>query len=214
MKAAAIILSLAGATVLVAQQGNQQNKQPSNQRDSNSPPKTEAQTSAATSRGTLGAADRRFVEDAMRGGMMEVELGRLAQQKAEDPDVRAFGQRMVTDHSKANADLVELARRSGVTLAGDGKGKDKGKDTGKQAELSNLNGEDFDRAYVRMMVADHQKDVAEFDRMSRSAQDAELKSFASKTLPTLRSHLEQITKIQQDMNNSRDRLKANPKAAK
>jgi putative membrane protein len=140
----------------------------------------------------LGSTDHKFVMEAAMGGMEEVQLGQLAAQKASDPDVKNFGQHMVDDHSKANTQLMQLASQKGVTPPTT-LPADKQKDMDK---LNSLSGAAFDKAYMSMMVKDHKKDVAEFQKESKSGKDSDLKSFASTTLPTLENHL----KMAQDIN--------------
>jgi putative membrane protein len=130
-------------------------------------------------------SDQTFVKDAAKGGLAEVELGKLAQEKASTEQVKSFGKRMVDDHSKANDELQTLAKNKNMTLPTDLDPKDKAlKD-----RLSKLSGPAFDRAYMDAMVKDHRKDVNEFKLESTSGQDPDIKSFASKTLPTLEDHL-------------------------
>ncbi|NUZ06633.1 DUF4142 domain-containing protein [Piscinibacter koreensis] len=142
-------------------------------------------TSGAARGAAVPAADRRFVEKAAMGGMAEVELGRLAQQKAQNDQVKQFGQRMVDDHSRANSELMQIATGKGMqpptTL-------DK-KAQSDRAKLEKLSGADFDRQYMAHMLADHKKDIAEFQKEAKSGRDADIKAFAAKTLPTLQDHL-------------------------
>ena len=141
--------------------------------------------SGSNSSRQLSGADKTFMMKAAQGGMAEVELGQLATQKAEGQDVKKFGQRMVDDHSKANDQLKSIAQEKGVQLPTDLDAKDKAlKD-----RLSKLSGEQFDRAYMRNMVQDHKKDVAEFQKEANSAKDPDVKNFAQQTLPTLQDHL-------------------------
>jgi putative membrane protein len=146
--------------------------------------------------GTAGmTADAKFAMAAAMGGMEEVEMGRLAAQKGASDEVRQFGQRMVDDHSKANADLMQVASGKGWTLPA-------ALDAKHQAEMqkmSALSGEAFDRAYVKMMVKDHKKDVGEFQKESTRGADADVKSFATRTLPTLQEHLQMIQRIDDKM---------------
>ena len=139
---------------------------------------------AARQSATLSPADSKFVRQAAVGGMAEVELGKLAAEKASTADVKQFGQRMVDDHSKANDELKALASRKSVTLP-------TAIDAASKAtvdKLSKLSGDAFDHAYMRDMVKDHNKDVAEFRHVSTTATDADLKAWAAKTLPTLEDH--------------------------
>jgi putative membrane protein len=141
------------------------------------------------------AADHKFVMTAALGGMAEVELGRLAAQKGASDEVRQFGRRMVDDHTKANGELTSVASAKGMTLPTT-------LDPKHQAEaqkLSALAGEKFDREYVKMMLKDHKKAVDEFEREASRGADADLKAFASATLPTLREHLRMIQRISDKM---------------
>ena len=115
-----------------------------------------------------------------------MQLGKLAQDHASSQAVKDFGQHMVDDHSKANDELKSLAQQKNVTLPADLDAKDKATID----RLSKLNGAAFDRAYMRDMVADHKKDIAEFQKESNSGLDADVKAWASKTLPTLQQHLQ------------------------
>ncbi len=138
-----------------------------------------------TGMATMTAQDRNFVMDAAMGGMQEVELGRMATQKGASDAVKQFGQRMVDDHSKANQELMNLAQGKGITLPTTLDEKHQKEVT----KFSNLTGADFDREYTKLMVSDHRKDVSEFEKESTHATDADLKEFATKTLPTLQEHL-------------------------
>jgi len=154
---------------------------------------TQDSSKSASSAGSsqLSSADQNFVKKAAQGGMAEVELGKLATQKASSDDVKKFGQRMVDDHTKANDQLKQIAQNKGVSLPTDLNAKDQAlKD-----RLSKLDGEQFDRAYMKNMVRDHTKDVSEFRKESTSAKDNDLKSFASQTLPTLEDHLKEAKSI-------------------
>lgn len=146
-----------------------------------------AVTAAQTGMSKLNAQDHAFVMDAAMGGLMEVELGRVAAQKGTTDAVKQFGQRMVDDHSKANSELMTLASNKGITLPSE-------LDTRHKDELtkfSNMSGAAFDRAYSKEMLDDHVKDVAAFEKESTKGTDGDLKAFASKTLPTLQDHLKQ-----------------------
>jgi putative membrane protein len=133
-----------------------------------------------------------FMEEAAMGGMAEVELGKLAERRAANPKVKQFGKRMVTDHSKVNAQLKQLAARKGVTLP---------KDIGSEHEalrtkLSGLSGADFDKAYIDAMKEDHEKDIDAFKQAAASSPDKDVRSFAKKTLPTLEAHQKQVDQIE------------------
>ncbi len=143
-------------------------------------------TASKSGSGMLSAADRRFVMEAARGGMAEVELGKLATQKASNSDVKSFGQMMVDDHTKANDELKSIASSKGIDVPSDLDAKAKAQ----KARLEKLSGDEFDRAYLRDMEKDHRKDAAEFKREANSGKDQQLKDFASKTLQTIEKHLQ------------------------
>ena len=136
----------------------------------------------------MNSKDRDFLMDAAMGGLMEVELGRLAAQQGASDAVKQFGQRMVDDHSKANTELMTLATSKGITLPTAIDDKHRAQVT----KLSAMSGADFDRAYSKMMLKDHEKDVSEFEKQSTKGTDPDVKAFASKTLPTLQEHLTMV----------------------
>src|SRR6185503_11239870 len=122
----------------------------------------ESKKAPAQAGSALSSSDQKFVMEAAHGGMLEVELGRMAVDKASNADVKQFGQRMVDDHSKAGDELMQLASQKGITLSSDDhKGMAKGQAV--KDKLSKLSGADFDREYMDMMVKDHVKDVKEFE---------------------------------------------------
>ena len=137
--------------------------------------------------------DLAFMNDAGPGGMAEVEMGRLAVQRAANADVKEFAQQMIVDHSKAGEKLKALAQQKRVTLPP--KILPQAHQT--KEKLSKLSGAEFDRAYVKAMVEVHEKDVAAFEAMAKNATDADVKAFAAATAPTLRHHLEMIRGLAQ-----------------
>jgi len=139
----------------------------------------------------MSNSDERFVKKAAQGGMAEVEFGQLALQKASNPEVKKFAQRMVDDHSKANNQLKEVASSKNITLPQSLDAKDQAT----KQKLSTLSGDQFDKAYMSDMVKDHTKDVAEFQHESSSAKDPAVKDFATQTLPTLQDHLKEAKEI-------------------
>jgi putative membrane protein len=132
-----------------------------------------------------------FITETAKGGMMEVELGKIAQQNGESQDVKEYGAMMVKDHSAANAELMDIAKSKNIILPNDSSEQHAN-------ELKIKKGAEFDKAYVAMMVLDHEKDVAAFENASKSA-DASVSAFATKTLPVLKKHLETIKVIQAKM---------------
>ena len=128
--------------------------------------------------------DADFMVKAASGGMMEVELGRMALQKATNPKVKKFAQQMVDDHTKANEELKALAAKKNITLP---------TTPGDEAqehinELAKHTGAEFDKEYLELMHKDHQEDLDLFKEAAKDAEDAEVKAFAAKTLPVLQTH--------------------------
>jgi len=134
------------------------------------------------------------MKEAAEGGMAEVEMGKLASQKAQNPDVKKFGQMMVTDHTAANTELKALAAKKNIALPADA-----GSHKSNMDALAKESGAGFDKAYVNDMVSDHEKDVSDFQKQADSSSDPDVKAFAAKTLPVLRKHLDAIKAIEAKM---------------
>lgn len=137
--------------------------------------------------GAYAAMDaNNFVEEASAKGIAEVEAGKLAQEKGVGEDVKAFADMMVKDHSAANEKLKTLAASKKISVSPDADLIDKAK-----AMILELRGaKSFDQAYANNQVKAHEAAIELFQDYSNSGEDAELKSFASATLPTLQAHLE------------------------
>lgn len=149
--------------------------------------------SSANNKNVIGdGKDVDFLKNAANGGMMEVELGKYAEQHAQSPRVKNFGAMMVRDHSKANDELRTLAKNKNFVLPNTMEDKH-------NRTISNLQqktGNDFDKDYIKNMVDDHQDDIDEFKKQAENGDDADLKAFASKILPVLQSHLDSAKSIQ------------------
>ncbi len=138
----------------------------------------------AMPRSELSQQDMSFLKDAAQGGMAEVELGKLAQNNAQDDQVKQFGAKMVQDHSAANNQLAQIASSKGLQLP---QQIDR-KDEQQQARLAKLRGTEFDRAYMAAMVKDHDKDAKAFRQEAQAGTDPDLKRFARQTLATIEQH--------------------------
>ncbi|MFD2572180.1 DUF4142 domain-containing protein [Spirosoma soli] len=136
-----------------------------------------------------------FAVKAANGGLLEMELGRLAREKAQSNDVKEFAAMMLADHAKANDELKSIAATKNITLP-----TTLGKEGQEHVdELAKLSGAEFDKKYVDLMVEDHEEDVKLFQEAAKSDDDPALKAYAAKTLPTLQKHLERITTIDKNM---------------
>jgi len=134
--------------------------------------------------------DAKFAVTAANGGLLEVQLGKLAKTKANSPQVLEFASMMVDDHSAANKELMDLAGKKVITLPAilDNKTQKEYNDFEKMEK------KDFDKAYMDYMVKDHKEDIDEFKKEAENGKDAELKAFANKTIPILQHHLEMAEK--------------------
>jgi putative membrane protein len=139
-----------------------------------------AEESPASKSSSLSAKDKTFMHKAAKGGMMEVAMGRLAEQNGKSDDVKSFGKRMVADHSKANDELKSIAEKKGVKLPGK-----------EPSETWNS-----DKAYIDMMVKDHEKDLAEFQEEAKNGSDADVKKFAEDTARIVQEHFDLAKKTQ------------------
>lgn len=139
---------------------------------------TETKKNAGKSH-SLSSADKDFIQEAAKGGMMEVAMGKTAEKNATDAEVKKFGARMVADHGKANSELKSIAKEEGVELPGE-------KEPGKWKS---------DKDYMSMMVKDHEKDLAAFEKEAKEGSDADVKRFADKTANVVRKHLQMAKDI-------------------
>ncbi len=181
----------AGVALAFASAGLAQAQTPSTTQN---PSQTRTENQSQVRSSSSGSEDIEFILDAAKGGLAEVQLGQLAAQRAQNDEVKKFAQRMVDDHTKANAQLKSIAESKSIKLPDDLEGKDKSL----MQRLEKLNGAAFDRAYMNAMVTDHQKDVNEFKKESNSGRDPQVKSFAASTLPTLEEHLQQAKTARSD----------------
>jgi putative membrane protein len=156
-------------------------------------------TKDTTTTGATGIAvdqgDAKFATDAANGGLTEVAAGKVAEQKAVNQKVKDFAAMMVKDHGKANDELMAIAKAKNITLPA-------APSEDKQKELSDLSAKstsDFDKAYVDAMVDGHKKTITLFEDAAKNCKDAELKAFATNTLPTIKGHLAEIEAIKKGM---------------
>ncbi len=142
-------------------------------------------------RDKLSWTDRRFVNKAADSGQSEVQLAQLAAQRATNPEVKNFAQKLVTDHTNVNSELKSLASQKGLTLDSD---TDQDRTYKRLAKKS---GAEFDQEFVEQMIDEHEKDVKLFEKASNDARDTEVRSFAAKHVGHLREHLQQAQGLRQ-----------------
>ena len=154
-------------------------------------PEKKAESTTATE-AKASAADTAFIKKAADGGMTEVELGKLAEKNGEKEDVKTFGSHMVKDHGKANGELKGVAGKMNVPLPD----KVSAEHQAKIDKMSKLTGAAFDVAYVKEMVASHEKTIASFEAAKGKVGNEDLKKFIDETLPVIKEHLEMAKKMQ------------------
>ncbi len=143
--------------------------------------------------------DINFPQKAYSGGMMEVKLGKLAQQKASSEKVKQFGERMIADHSKGNEELKKIAEKNNIELPDSMLSKNQDL----YNDLSKYSGRDFDKNYMDKMVEDHKEDIEEFEDASKNADNQEIRDWAKKTVPTLKQHLKLAQRTQSELDKSK-----------
>lgn len=140
---------------------------------------------------------RDFVKTAASSGRMEVELGKLAQEKAQDQQVKDFAQKLVNEHQQANNKLKNIASNQNINVPQQMKDDHKNK----VEDLREKSGQEFDKEYMDIVVNAHEDDISEFEDAQDDVKNQELKSWISSTLPNLRNHLEEAKRIQDNLEN-------------
>ena len=188
---------LIACTVLAIQACNHTAKDAKDTADSLN--KTKDTTSNAMNTGgiAVNSNDAKFATDAANGGMAEVALGKLALTKTSNASIKDFANMMVTDHGKANDELMAIAKTKNITLPTEPDSAH----MKKMDELSKKQGTDFDKAYVSAMIDGHKKTLDLMNGEAKNGSDTTLKAFAAKTAPIVQTHLDAINKIHNGMKN-------------
>ena len=139
--------------------------------------------------------DQDFIEDAIMGNMLEVEFGKIAANKATNPSVKSFAQKMVDGHSQANEKLIAIAQQHNVVVP---TALDNG-DRNDIEKLTEKSGNEFDKEYVDKMVDAHEKAVDKYEKAMEEVKDSNLKNYVTETLPNLKNHYQEIKTIQDQM---------------
>jgi len=190
-----IYLIAISATTLAFQACNNSPKDAKATADSLNKTKDTTSNVAATGGIAVVKADADFATKAAVGGMTEVTLGKIALEKSSNAKIKDFATMMVTDHGKANAELMALAKTKNITLPADVDADHQKKID----ELKQKTGADFDKAYVDAMVDGHKKTLTLMQDEAKDGKDADLKAFAAKTAPIVQMHLDAINKIHDSM---------------
>lgn len=141
---------------------------------------------------SLNTADENFVKMAAQSGMAEVKISELGVQKAQRPEVKELAEMMVKDHTAVNTELKGLAKTKGVELSAvvDADTADKFKDLEKQS------GADFDKEFLAALEKNHKDTIAAFEDAEKDSKDNDLTLWVTKTLPSLRGHLDKVKGLQ------------------
>jgi putative membrane protein len=144
----------------------------------------------------LSEQDRTFIQNAAKANQDEIDVGKLAQQKSSNPQVKSYAQTLVDDHTKSLRELENLAGKKGVSIT-----PRQGATAG--AEYSQLEGQSgvlFDRTFASQMVQDHEKAISMFEQALKNTQDPDVRNYINMTLPVLRNHLMQARDIERNVN--------------
>jgi putative membrane protein len=152
---------------------------------------------SAQKSGNLTSTDRAFLMTAAQDGKMEVEISQMAANRASKKEVKNYAQRMVTDHTRANQELMSLARTKGLDLKDEPSYGERRKNM--IEPMSRMSGADFDREFMKQQVEHHRTDVASFEKHSKAADDPDVRAWAQKTLPVLREHLKMAESVHQSV---------------
>jgi len=151
---------------------------------------------SASSGSEVASQDAAFVKEAAEAGLAEVQMGQITKQNAQNQSLKDFGDRIVADHTKANQELMQIASQKGIQTPTAMNSRDEQM----IQHLSSLNGVEFDKVCEKHAVDAHNKAVKLFKTEAQRGQDADIKAFAQKTLPTLEEHL----KMARDLSGSKD----------
>ena len=158
--------------------------------------KDAAREGAAGTTGTSGtsSADAGFVQEQLKMGQAEVDLGKLAQERGTHPDVKKYGEMMEIDHRMAGEEL-----RAAVGRATEAPTEAHEAHSDLREELSKLSGPEFDRRYIEEMIDDHEKGIDELEKKAEHADDPQVREWAAKTLPKMRQHLAKAKAVQETL---------------
>jgi putative membrane protein len=151
---------------------------------------TSGHVAGAAGESMIGPSDQQFLNKAAQSGMMEVQLGQMAQEKASSEEVKSYARKLAEEHQKANEQLKKIAEQRGVSLP-----SDMGPHQQHMAKLQNLSGAEFDKAFMKMQVQHHKKDIKEFQKQADRGMDTSLKDFATAQIPVLQQHLQQAEQL-------------------
>lgn len=197
MKKLSIATIIAGAMMFAACNGNTNSTSTTDSTNTMSSTDTGMNTmnNTDTSKAAVDQNAVNFAQEAASGGMMEVQVGNLAQKNSKTKAIQDYGKMLVDDHTSLNNDLKDIASKKNInlptTVTSDQQDKiDK---------LSKETGSDFDKDFIKMAVDDHQNDIDNFKKAGDNITDPDIKDFIVKALPTLQKHLDEAKDIKKKM---------------
>jgi putative membrane protein len=196
MKKISIATIIAGAMILSACNGNSNSTTTTDSTNTMSSTDTGMNTmNTDTANATVSQDAVNFAQEAASGGMMEVQLGNIAQKNSKNKDIQDYGKMLVDDHTTANNNLKDIAAKKNINLPNNVTSDQQDKID----KLSKETGSEFDKDFISMAVDDHQNDIDKFKKAEDNIQDPDLKDFIAKTLPTLQKHLDKAKEIKKKM---------------
>jgi putative membrane protein len=154
---------------------------------------TTSQSGTTAEAGAVAESDQKFVKKVAQDNIAEIDLGTLAQERAQSDEVKQFADRMIQDHGKANEELEGIAQSKKVVIPTEADEEH----SKLRSELAELEGEKFDQRYMQIMAENHEKAVELFQQQIDQSQDKELKAFAENTLPVIKEHFSQAQSMVQ-----------------
>jgi putative membrane protein len=203
MKKLSIATIIAGAVIFSACNGNSNSTSTTDSTSSMSSAdtgmtkmnSTDTSNNADTSKATVDQNAVNFAQAAAAGGMMEVEVGNLAQKNSKNKAIQDYGKMLVNDHTILNNELKDIANQKNITLPSTVTSEQQDKID----KLSKETGSAFDKDFISMAINDHQNDIADFKKSENNLTDQDLKNFIVKALPTLQKHLDKAKEIKKKM---------------
>jgi putative membrane protein len=197
MKKLSIATIIAGAMIFSACNGNTNSTSASDSTSTMSSADTGMNTmnNTDTSKATVDQNAVNFSQAAAAGGMMEVQVGNLAQKNSKNKAIQDYGKMLVNDHTSLNNELKDLANQKNITLPSTVTSEQQDKID----KLSKETGSAFDKDFISMAIDDHEKDIDNFKKAGDNLTDQDLKDFIVKALPTLQKHLDKAKEIRKKM---------------
>ena len=194
MKKLSIAAIIASAMMFAACNGNSNSTTTTDSTNMMSSTDT-SMNNSDTAQATVDQNAVNFVQEAAAGGMMEVQMGNLAQKNSQNKSIQDYGKMLVDDHSSLNNDLKDLASKKNInipnTITSDQQNKiDK---------LSKETGSEFNKDFISDAVDDHQNDIDKFKKAGDNISDPDIKDFIVKALPKLQKHLDEAKDIKNKM---------------